>query len=292
MKPHEEVLQHIDRLEAMIPRGLFAGDNWDFKGIWRQIRETGAAFKGVRFPTKDEHEQAWSRFQALVQEVRGKQNERRSKFDQRREASEKLRDSLIRRAENALPDSGLGDVVLAIATGGLSVVLEMTLDALLGPYDKRKQELLESSNALRAVWSDFSSRKSELLRDDKDTAFQALKNQQQKLDDLWAQYKAERQSALDSYHQEKRRRHEEWRERALANVRKNQERVSRLEGVLEHKRGHLDSLYDRLSDARSENYRERVAGWIAEEVSAISDIERKIGEIRDWISEDLAKLDS
>ena len=285
-------MQHIDRLEAMIPRGLFAGDNWDFKGIWRQIRETGAAFKGVRFPTKDEHEQAWSRFQALVQEVRDKQNERRSKFDQRREASEKLRDSLIRRAENALPDSGLGDVVLAIATGGLSVILEMTLDALLGPYDKRKQELLESSNALRAVWGDFSSRKSELLRDDKDTAFQALKNQQQKLDDLWAQYKAERQSALESYHRERRRRHEEWRERALANVRKNQERVSRLEGVLEHKRGHLDSLYDRLSDARSENYRERVAGWIAEEVSAISDIERKIGEIRDWISEDLAKLNS
>lgn len=290
MKPHEEVLQHIDRLEAMIPSGLLAGDSWDFKALWRQIRETGAAFKGVRFPTKEEHERAWSRFQTLVHDIRAEQNERRSKFDQRREASEKLRDSLIRRAENALPDSGLGDVVLAIATGGLSVVLEMTLDALLGPYDKRKQELLESSNFLRAVWGDFGSRKSELLRDDKNTVFQALKNQQQRLDDLWAQYKAERQSALDAYHREKRQRHEEWRERTLANVRKNQERVSRLEGVLEHKRGHLNSLYDRLSDARSGNYRERVAGWIAEEVSAINDIERKIDEIRGWISEDLGKL--
>lgn len=292
MKPYEDVLQHIDRLEAMMPTGLFAGDKWDFKALWGQIRETGTAFKGVRFPTREEHEQAWSRFQTLVQEIREKQNELRSKFDQRRESSQKLRDSLIRHAEDALPNSGLGDLMLALATGGLSVVLEMTLDALLGPYDKRKQELLQASDALRAVWDEFGSRKSELLRNDKDTVFEALKNEQQKLDDLWSQYKAERQAAMDKFYGGKRRRHEEWRERTLGNIRNNQEREVRLDGVLAHKRRHLDSLYERLSDARSDSYRERVTGWIGEEVSAIREIERKIDEIRGWISEDLAKLNS
>lgn len=291
MKHYEDVLRHIDRLEAMIPSGLFASDTWDFRAIWKQIRETGAAFKGVRFPTRSEHEEAWTRFQDLVQKVKKKQDERRSKFDQRRRSSEELRDSLIRRSEGALPDSGLGDAILAIATGGVSLLVEATLDALLGPFDKRKEELLRSSRALKAVWGEFSSRKGELLGDDRNTVYQALKNVQGRLDNLWGAYKAERQGAMDAFHQRKRKRHEEWRERVLANIRKNQERKSRLEGVLEHKRGHLESLYERLSDARSDDYRARVAGWIAEEASAISDIERKIDEIRGWVSEDLAKMD-
>ena len=290
MKRYEDVLRHIDRLETMIPAGFLAGDNWDFKALWRQIKATGAAFKGVRFPTQDEHQQAWSRFQDLVQKVKDKQDERRSNFEQKRETSENLRDNLIRRAENALPASGLADVILALATGGLSVIVELTLNALLGPFDKRKEELLQSSRALQAVWDEFSSRKNQLLRDDKSTVYHALKNKQDQLDDLWAQYKAERQRTLDAFYKEKRQRHEEWRERTLANIRKNQERQSRLEDVLGHKRGHLDSLHDRLADAWSDDYRSRVEGWIAEEEAAISDIERKIDEIKGWISEDLAKL--
>jgi hypothetical protein len=244
----------------------------------------------VRFPTQDEYEQAWSRFQDLVQRVKHKQNERRSNLEQKGESSQKLRDSLIHRAENALPDSGFADVILALATGGLSVIAEQTFDALLGPFDKRKEALLQASRALQAVWDEFSSRKHELLRDDKNTVYHALKSKQDRLDDLWVEYKAERQRTVDAFYRERCQRHGEWRERTLANIRKNQERLSRLEEVLAHKRGHLDSLHDRLVDARTDEYRSRVEGWIAEEGAAISDIERKIYEIRSWISDDLAKL--
>ena len=124
MKRYEDILRHIDRLEAMIPAGFLLGDNWDFKGIWQQIKVTGAAFKGVRFPTQDEHQAAWSRFQDLVQKVKDKQNERRSNFKEKREFSERLRDNLICQAEYALPDSGLGDVILTLATGGISFIVE------------------------------------------------------------------------------------------------------------------------------------------------------------------------
>lgn len=291
MKHYEDVLRHIDRLEAMVPTGFLLDDNWDFKAIWQQIKITGAAFKGVRFPTKDEHQEAWSRFQNLVQKVKDKQNERRSKFKEKAESSEKLRDSLIRRAENALPDSGLGDLILTLATGGINIILEQTLDMLLGPFDRRKEELIQSSRALKAAWDEFSSQKGQLLRDDKNTVYHALKSTQEQLDELWAQYKEERQSTLDAFFQGKRQRHAEWRERTLANIRKNQERKSRLEGVLDHKRGHLNELHDRLADAWSDDYRSRVEGWISEEEAAINDIEGKIYEINGWISEDLAKLD-
>ena len=274
----------------MIPSGLLPGANWDFKALWQQIRTTGAGFKGVRFPTRQQHDESWSRFQDLVQRVKTEQGERRSTFEKRRQASEELRERLIRDVENVLPDSGLADVILTLATGGLNIVVEQTLDALLGPFDKRKEELLQASRALKNAWSDFGARKSELLKDDKNTVYHALKNQQDRLDDLWAQYKAERQKAWEAFHQEGRQRHEEWRERTLSNVQKNQERQSRLEGVLDHKRNHLVSLHYRLFDARSDDYRSRVEGWISEEQAAIEDIERKIDQIKGWVSEDLAKL--
>jgi len=288
---HDGVIREIDRLESMVPSGLLAGDKWDCKALWNQIRATGAAFKGVRFPSRDEHQQAWERFQSLVQEVKDKQAASRERFEQRRAESERLRERLVRRAEQALPDdSGLGDLILAVATGGLSLAVKVALDTLLGLFDERKEELLRASRALKEVWNEFSAEKRSLLRDDKDTVYHALKSAQARLDDLWDRYKDERQKALDAYHREKRQRHEEWRERTLGNVRNNQERKSRLEGVLNHKRGHLESLAERLADARSDEYRSRVLGWIEEERDAILDIQGKIDQINSWIAEDLEKL--
>ena len=287
MTDYKNVLRQIDRLEAMIPSGRLPGTNWDFKALWQQIKTTGAGFKGVRFPTRQQHDESWSRFQDLVQRVKTEQGNRRSTFEKRRQASEELRERLIR---DVLPDSGLADLILTLATGGLNIVIEQTLDASLGPFDKRKEELLQANQALKNAWSDFRARKSELLKNDKNTVYHALKNQQDRLGDLWAEYKAERQKALEAFHQERCQRHEEWRERTLSNVRKNQERQSRLEGVLDHKRNHLDSLHDQLSDARSDDYRSRVKGWISEEQAAIENIERKIDQINGWVSEDLAKL--
>jgi hypothetical protein len=291
MEQYKEVLRQITRLDSMIPSGFLASDNWDFKALWAQIRATSLAFKGVRFPSSAEHQEAWNRFQELVQKVKSKEDEKRSQFLQRRETSAEIRDDLLRMAGRVLPDdSALGDLILAMATGGLSIILEQALDALLGPFDKRKDELLRSSQLLRDAWGRFSAQKAKLLREDKDTVYHALKNTQDKLDDLWAQYKEERERAVDAYHRERRQRHEAWRERTLENVRKSQERRSRLEDVLSHKRSHLSTLYDKLSGARSDEYRNRVEGWIEEEREAIRDIGAKIEEISNWIEEDLKKL--
>lgn len=291
MEQYKEVLRHIDRLSSMIPSVILFDDSWDFKALWNQIRATSAAFKGARFPSSSEHQEAWTRFQALVQRVKDKENERRRQFSQRQESSAAIRDDLLARASRVLPDdSFLTELVITLATGGLNIILEQALDALLGPFDKRKEELLRSSQLLRETWDRFSAQKAQLLRQDKDTVFHTLRNIQDRLDDLWAQYKAEREKAVDAYHRERRQRREAWRERRLENLQKNRDRRSRLDDVLTHKRDHLIILYGKLSEARSDEYRSRVEGWIEEERSAISDIERKIEEIDGWIDEDLEKL--
>lgn len=292
MTDYEKILAEIDRLDSMIPGGWLGEGDWNFGALWSQIKKTSAAFKGARFPTSSEHEQAWSRFQALIEKVKKKQNEKQTAFDSKRAESEELRERFIRESELVLPDSGFGDVVIALMTGGLSIVVEHALDAFLGPFDKQKQELLDASRALTSLWREFSSQKGRMLGRDKAAVFHALRNTQDRLDDLWANYKTERQRAADAYFAEKRERHEAWRDRTLANVRGNQERKSRLEDVLSHKRSHLDDLSDKLADARSDDYRSRVLGWIEEERSAIGDIEQQIARIEGWIDEDLNKLNN
>ncbi|MEW6419337.1 MAG: hypothetical protein AB1480_14695 [Nitrospirota bacterium] len=44
------------------------------------------------------------------------------------------------------------------------------------------------------------------------------------------------------------------------------------------------------SSAWSDSYRERVDGWISDERERIAEIERKIDQIKGWISDMTAKL--
>ena len=48
----------------------------------------------------------------------------------------------------------------------------------------------------------------------------------------------------------------------------------------------MDNLYERLEDARSDSYRERVEGWIEEDSSSIKDIEEQLECVEGWIEED------
>lgn len=57
-----------------------------WKSIWEQIRRIGAGFKETRYPSHEEHQAAWDRFQTIVSDVKetqqrqkaeGEKNERR-----------------------------------------------------------------------------------------------------------------------------------------------------------------------------------------------------------------------
>ena len=401
----DKVLEEIQTLKAMIPAGLIGEDKWDFGAIWRQIRTTQSAFKGVRFPTKQEHEIAWNDFQKLIDKVEKKQEDNRKQ-------SAALRDRMIGQANSiALTDDSW---VIAILTLGISEIIKGIIEGKKRPsYENQRQILQAASKKLKNLWDLFGTEKAKLLREDKeavyrafkkvqsrlndewakfkeiqarisaksrdkvvgmaraampptsfekviettifafvteglslllefcddkktelqvygkklkearncfhkekihllrhdkDTAYKALKEAEAKLNAAWAELRGQKAKAMEKYHADRRERQQAWRNRVEQNREKNRQRrskigrvlehkrqnlernrhrYSKLEGILEHKKHtHLNELYEKQNDARSDSYRERVEGWIEEELKNIQDIERKLKDIDGWIRED------
>jgi len=59
----------IDGLDGEMS-SFFGDSKKDWRSIWDRIKEIGAAFKETRYPTRDEKDRAWSRFQSVVEHVR------------------------------------------------------------------------------------------------------------------------------------------------------------------------------------------------------------------------------
>ena len=125
---------------------------------------------------------------------------------------------------------------------------------------------------------------------DKKEAFEALTTAQQKLNAAWDQWKKNQSDAWEGRREQARERRETFERRVEGNIDKLRDRLGRLESVLAHERSHLRDLEDKRSDARSDEFRSVVSGWIDEEESAIEDIRSKIREVEGWIEEEQSKL--
>ena len=225
------------------------------------------------------------------------------------EQSAKLRDEIIRMAEEAAPLSDLADLVgtigFAVLTDGFSLLLEW--ERILNGFNEKEAELKRRSEKLREAWEFFKSEKSNLFPQHKKAAYNALKKAQNRLDEAWTKHREAKKKAMDNYHAAKRERHETRRKkieqnleknrqrrekdegalkRKRQNLEKNRQRREKDEGALKRKRQHLDKLYEDLNDARSDSYRERVEGWIEEDSNSIQEIEEKLENVNEWIEED------
>lgn len=270
----------------MLP-GILDFGKPDWKAIWQQIRITGQSFKGVRFPSKEEHEAAWNKFQRLVDKVKAQQAENQKEWEKKKDESARLREQIISQAKAARPvDNGLADVILTFATGGLNLLL----DAIMGPFDEEKEQLKACGRRLQKGWDILHDSKEHMLGKDKGLAFEALNETKELLDQRWERYKAERQKAYEKYQREKAGKRWAWQEKVEGNIRNLEERREKLNAVLAHKERHLDELHDKLRDARGDDFRSVVSGWISEEEAGIWDIKEKLGKVEDWIYEDKEKL--
>lgn len=288
MNDHREVNRNISELESMVP-GIFDFGKPDWKALWNQIRITGQSFKGSRFPSKEEHESAWNRFQHIVSEVKAKQAENQKDWERKKEESARLREMIVSQAWAARPyDSVLADVILTIVTGGAYLLL----NAIMGPFHEEKKMLKSCGEQLQKGWSMLRDNKERMLGKDKGIAFEALNETKELLDIRWETYKAERQRAWDEYQRERAGRRHNWEQRIESRIRSLEERREKLNGVLAHKERHLDELYDKLREAWSDDRRSRVSDWISEEEASIADIKEKLSNIEDWIYENKDKLRS
>ena len=272
--------------------------------FWSEVKNIDALFKESRFPTPKDRQDSWKQFQAIIGRVKAAQHQAKEAFDKRLSQSEYHLSQLRSFAESATPSSELADVIIALCTGGLSVVLKAGLEALLGPFDERKMELQRCEEARREGWAYLTKNKAEMLKTHKDEAFDALKRAEDSLRIAWDTWKRAKQDALDQFHAEKRAawearqaekqerlaKREAWEERVREQISNLQDRLERLEGVLDHKRSHISELEEKRDSASSDSYRDRVEGWIDEEREKIAGIEGQMDQIKGWIAEAEAKL--
>ncbi len=141
------------------------------------------------------------------------------------------------------------------------------------------QELKDLGRVLARSSALLSAHKEEMVGEHKQECFALIQEVRQLHDVYWAGIKK-----AGAQHQGDRRL------RAKANLEKNNERLRKASGALTHMRDHADDLREKISSARSDEFRSRACGWLSEAEDKIRDIERSIDEIEGWIQEDEARL--
>jgi len=295
MRDGSEIEALLDSLETLADEAEGKRGKW--KEIWGEIKSIGQAFKESRFSTVQDRQAAWSRFQSIVARVKACQERAKEGFEKIIRESERHLEQIRSYAWKATPSSESADAILAIATGGLSVLIKAGIEAILGPFDERKLELQRCSESLKEGWAYLSQNKGEMLGKHKKEAFDALSSTSDSLGRAWDMWKKGREQAIEHYRSQKRAawearqaKREAWETKMRENISKLEDRLDRLESALDRRRSNLSRLEDMRDSARSDSYRERVDGWIDEEHERIAEIERKIDQIKGWISDMQAKL--
>ncbi len=302
MKDGAEIEALLDSLETLVHD--VEGRRGKWKDVWDEIKSVGQEFKDSRFPTVQDRQEVWNRFQSIIGRVKASQDRAREVVEERVRESKYHLEQLIAYAERATPPSELADTIIAIGTGGLSVFIKEGISAILGPFDERRFELQKCSEAMKEGWAYLSRNKGQMFGKDKQEAFEALKRASECLHEAWDRWKSARSEAIERYHSERRAawearqarreawiaKKEAWEERMRENISRLEDRLDRLESALAHRQGNLSKLEDMRDSARSDSYQDQVDGWIGEENERISDIERKIDQIKGWISDAEAKL--
>jgi hypothetical protein len=257
----------------------------DWRGTWALVKQIGASFRGMRYPSRSEHEAAWTRFQTLVSDVRRLSEEGRKRDAERVESSERLRNRIASLAEAATPPNEFERGVAAVVemTFGKPLIKAL-VDALPGPPADEEKLLLERcSKALAQGFRELGENKALLTRGDKDAAYAALVEAKERLDAAWARWKGLQQQqyeARQARREERQEKHDDWRERTRARIERLESRCENLTAIIAKKERHLKDLEEKRQQARSEEHRDRVDGWIAEEVASISDLKGQLREVR------------
>jgi hypothetical protein len=114
----DRLVSQLERLvEESNPRKGYWGE------LWSLVRQTGSGFKETRYPTREDREIAWSRYQDLVERARARSEENKKRLEwnerewkQKQDNSESLRDKIQAKAAGSRPltdfERGLGDILL------------------------------------------------------------------------------------------------------------------------------------------------------------------------------------
>lgn len=234
--------------------GILLGPDWS--AIREHATDIHQGFKQVRYPTREQREEAWTRFKAFENEA-FEQRTREQK--ERRWKSEAHRNDILGRVSDARP-VGLG---------------------LLG--ENPREELRALGGVLKEAGQLLSRHKSEMLAEHKQECFAAIQEMREIQQAEWDGLNRERDARRSA-------RDEDSRARARANLEANQDRYRRLAESIERDRHHAEKLRADIVGAWTEGFKLRAAEWLAETEDRIASKEEFLREIERWIQEDERRL--
>ncbi|MDP2705508.1 MAG: hypothetical protein Q8O71_03925 [bacterium] len=282
----------IDELETTVEDAAPLRTKW--KPVWEQIRAIAAGFKGSRYPSREEREAAWTRFQSLIDRVKEIQSQENQLRESMRGISERYRDEIIARAHSAIPPSGFEEGLAGAFLAPINMFSAAFSRLLPGsPVDEHREMLNACSEVLREGWGLLSRYKSEMLGHHKQEAFEALSKAKEILDNQWARWKETQQEAYEArcqIREEREAKRAAWKERAENNIGNLRQRLERLLEILANRETHLEELREKRDTAWNDEFRERVEGWIDEEEENIQGIREKIECVEGWLEEQRVKL--
>ncbi len=310
---YDDLDRLVGRLEAVVEEANPQKGYW--RELWSLAREIGSGFKGTRYPTREDKDRAWQRYQDLIERAKARSEESKRQFERnerewkdRQSNSESLRDRIQMKAASSRPlsdfERGLGDLFFLPFR-----MIEVIVSQLLGlktssELDEIRHELLSCNKTLQDAWATFHQKKGELLPGDRSQAYESLQKARQKLDEAWDQWKAkksalheqrqrewvERQRAREERREEKERKHRQFVAKVQAHIEELQGKLAKAESALEHQQSHLSDLRSQYYSAWSDSFKERCSGWIDECESRIESIKEHIDRIEGWIREERDKI--
>ena len=252
----------IDELESMIDlktgRGfsgvvtVFVPTSVTWGDIWAKAAEIQNGFKGIRYPTKAQREEAWQRFNSLRDDASRLGKDER---DSLRWRSGSLKSEILSKVESARPDTFFGSHLVNI------------------------EEMKALSGVLHESGEILNEHKKEMLGEHKQECFEAIQRMREVHDVWW-----------DKFKEEKSKRHDDFQARVRRNLEANHERHRKATDALEHCRAKADELRSQIASAWNDDWADRAEGWLSKLEDKIADIERSIEQIEDWIREDESKL--
>lgn len=264
----------IDQLDTSIPHvneGLSWGfdvERHDWRPVWALCREIQETFKGYRgFETKEQHQEAWQRFNQLRQKASRLADIEKEKFASH---SERLK----------------ADIVAEARATYWSKSADFFIGAVLGHTEA--EEMKDLQRRLNAAGRKLSENKARMTREDKEVCFEAISDSRKSHDSFWEKYKEVSQHRQEGFH----RKRSTWLAGVQENISKNQDKLNGARDALSRVRQRIDELQDKLSETKSPKWETLYSDWISEARTKEADIEESIERLRSWISEDEDKLNS
>ncbi|MBN1638688.1 MAG: hypothetical protein JW866_06965 [Ignavibacteriales bacterium] len=223
-----------------------------YKDFWNHVKEINKLFKSTRPLLKEDREMLWNRLGNICNEARIRQSN----------------ESTERKVESK---SHYEDI--------MSLISSSRVNTFFGFDTPDIEEMKRLGNMLKRASKKLSENKHRMLPKHKQECFNEIQEVRKKHDAWWEGLKENRQHKKNDF-----------KLRVRENLDKNYDRHRKATQTLERLKDHRYKLKNDIDSAWSDSFKDRAYGWLAETEGKISDIERFIGKLEEWILEDETKL--